>query len=870
MTQGYSAEQAAGRPAGPAAIVTVAALLLSLALPAGAATPKEVDDAVARGVKYLYQTQQEGNWEVVPNPVNANGADVKGKQWGGLTAMATYALLAARENPQDERLKAAINWLLKEDKVVGTYAVGLRAQVWHFLPANHPQRSLIRAAVKRDRDLLLSGMQEKQGEGFGFYGYFPKQGGGYDRSNSQYGVLGMWAAEQAGAEVPTKYWEIQDQVWKKSQNQDGGWEYSGNGPSSATMTAAGVATLFITQDYLIDLKKDCQGNVFNQEIEMGLRWMDRNIKQLLGGNFYAMYGVERIGVASGRKYFGNVDWYKVGADYLVKHQKPDGSWGDEEAHHNAKKVPNTCFSLYFLTRGRAAAIMNKLEYTTLTKEGKEAHWNQRPRDLANFSKWMSRNLDGRFINWQIVSLKADPHELHDAPILYISGGEAFTFKPEEIEKLKLFVEQGGLILGNADCGNQRFIASFRNLAKKMFPAYEFRDLEQNHPILAGQQFLASKWKRKPRFQSLGNGVRELMVLVPQDDLSKAWQTFSERTKEELYQLAANLYLYSVKEDLTWTKTEGYVVRDTGKGKAERSIKVARLIVGDDSDPEPGGWRRLGNVMKNAGLATLVAEPVRAGEGRLRGYKVAHWTGTRKFKLAGKARDEVMQFVNGGGTLLVDAAGGSTPFADSAADALFEMFGGDAARKQLGQPLPPTHALYKMQGVPIEKFAYRLYARNRAGGNLKVPHLAALEVGGRPAVFFSKEDLSAGLVALPVDGVVGYDPDTATAIVRNVVIFAETAGNGFPPPPPKKDKDGKEKDPKAEPKDKPNAEPPAAEKAAAQAKREAQPAAPPAPAPETKQELRQEPAAPSGRGRTPPPTPPARQQRRTPAGARSGK
>ena len=820
MTPGLSAR----RFARPGMILGAAALLLSLASPARAATPKEVDQAIARGVKYLYQTQQNGNWEVVPKPVNDNGADVKGKQWGGLTAMATYALLAARENPQDKRLAEAINWLLKEDKVTGTYAVGLRAQVWHFLPTNHPQRALIRAAVKRDRDILLGAMIDKPGEGFGFYGYFPKQNGGYDRSNSQYAVLGMWAAEQAGAEVPTKYWEVQDQVWKKSQNQDGGWEYSGNSPSSATMTAAGVATLFITQDYLIDLKKDCQGNVFNQNIQMGLSWMDRNIKQLLGGNFYAMYGVERIGVASGRKYFGNVDWYKVGADYLVKHQRPDGSWGDEEEHHNPRKVPNTCFSLYFLTRGRAAAIMNKLEYTTLMRQGKEAWWNQRPRDLANFSKWMSRAVDGRFINWQTVSLRAEPHELHDAPILYICGGEAFTFKPADIEKLKLFVEQGGLILGNADCANARFTASFRNLAEKMFPAYEFRDLDAAHPILSGQQFPAAKWKRRPRFQSLGNGVRELMVIVPQEDLSKAWQTLSDRTKEELYQLAANLYLYSVRENLTWAKTEGHVVQDSGKGKAERSIKVARLIVDDDSDPEPGGWRRLANVMKNASLATVAAEPVRAGGGKLRGYKVAHWTGTRKVKLPEKARAEIIEFVNGGGTLLVDAAGGSPRFAESAFDVLLEMFGGEAARKQLAQPLPPTHPLYKLPGVPIDQFAYRDYARGRATGKLNVPHLAAVEVAGRSAVFFSREDLSAGLMASPVDGVIGYAPDTATAIVRNVLVYAETAGKGFPPPPPPpKDekKNGEEKDSK----DKPAAEPPAAQKAAAQSRSAPRPAAP---------------------------------------------
>jgi hypothetical protein len=779
----------------PTIALVLLALLAAPAAPTRAATPKDVDETVAKAVKYLYQVQQNGNWEIVPSPVNQDGPDVKGKQWGGLTAMATYALLAAGENPQDPRLAEAITWLLKQDTITGTYALGLRAQVWQFLPEKHPQRSQIRAAVKRDRDLLLNAMHEKPGESFGFYGYFPKQPNAYDRSNSQYAVLGMWAAEQAGAEVPTKFWEIQDQVWKKAQNQDGGWEYSGDSPSTATMTAAGVATLFITQDYLLDLKKDCQGNVFNQNIEMGIGWLDRHITQLLsGGSYYGMYGVERIGVASGRRYFGALDWYKVGSESLVKSQKPDGAWGDENDHDNARKVPNTCFALYFLTRGRAPVLMSKLEYTGTTREGKAGPWNQRPRDLANFSRWMTRNFDNKFTNWQVVNLKVEAQELHDAPILYIAGNEPLNFSDAELAKLRQFAEQGGLILGNADCGNPKFVTGFRALAKKLFPRYEFRDLEQNHLILNAQQFPASKWKRKPRVQGLSNGVRELMVIAPQEDLSKAWQTRSDKTKEEVFQLGSNLYLYSVKENLGRSKGDTYIVTDTGKGKPERSFKVARLMLGDNADPEPGGWRRLANVLKNSSLATLVVDSVKPGEGKLAGYKVAHWTGTTKVKLSPKAREEIVAFVNGGGTLLVDAAGGSADFADSATDALLEMFGGEPVRKQLTQALPATHGLYAMEGAKIESFGYRNYARRRVLGKLSAPRVGAVDVGGRPGVFFSREDLSGSLVGEPVDGIVGYDPDTATAIVRNVLVYAETGGKGFPPPPPPppKEKD-KEKD-----------------------------------------------------------------------------
>ena len=47
--------------------------------------------------------------------------------------------------------------------------------------------------------------------------------------------------------------------------------------------------------------------------------------------------------------------------------------------------------------------------------------------------------------------------------------------------------------------------------------------------------------------------------------------------------------------------------------------------------------------------------------------------------------------------------------------------------------------------------------------------------GRPVVFYSREDLTAGMVGEPVDGVMGYTPETATEIARNVVLHAAYAG-----------------------------------------------------------------------------------------------
>ena len=37
--------------------------------------------------------------------------------------------------------------------------------------------------------------------------------------------------------------------------------------------------------------------------------------------------------------------------------------------------------------------------------------------------------------------------------------------------------------------------------------------------------------------------------------------------------------------------------------------------------------------------------------------------------------------------------------------------------------------------------------------------------------YSKEDLSVGLVGQPVDGIIGYDPPTATTLMSKVLMYA---------------------------------------------------------------------------------------------------
>jgi hypothetical protein len=755
-----------------------AVVVLFAVLPdaAPAATAQQVQDAIEKATQYLYSQMNGDNWEVAPskNPA-ASPNTVLGAQWGGITAICTYALLAAGEDPQDTRVAKAIEFLRTAD-LTGTYAIGLRAQVW----LNIPKNDLIRAAIRKDAKLLLLS-RRTTGENAGEYTYTNAgPSGRSDHSNSQYGVLGMWACSDQ-VEVPETFWNQADESWRKDQGADGSWAYNVKPGTldpktgkpilgNTNMTAAGLATLFITQDFRFrDRGLECSGNIVDPNIDAGLKWMATHFKQALsvgGWGFYGLYGIERIGVASGYKYFGNIDWYKTGADFVVKQQKPDGSFPPIGGGGLTTKasVVDTCFAILFLARGSAPVMMNKLDYQI---DGQEANWNERPRDVFNLVHWVGKETENT-LNWQVSTIGSPVEDWHDAPILYISGNQALQFTAPELAKLRTYVEEGGLILGSADCGNPLFAQSFRKLGTELFKIYEFSTVGPSDVIMKNEQFNAVKWRRKPTLLGLSNGARYLMLLIPDADPAKAWQLQETTGHEELFQLGGNICLYAVDKTGEYVKGDSYVVQQDTRFKAVKTIDVARIQYEGNWNPEPGGWRRLSAIMHNRDSLDVNAVAVDPAKESLAGEKIAHLTGTDRFRLTAPAIAALQQFIKDGGTLIVDATGGKAACAESEEKTLEAIFGDDA--QQLHDSLPEDSPVYTTGGK-LDEVKYRSWAKQQTLGNLKSARLRGITQNGRLVCIYSPEDLSVGLVGEPVDGILGYSPETATELMRKILLVA---------------------------------------------------------------------------------------------------
>ena len=100
--------------------------------------------------------------------------------------------------------------------------------------------------------------------------------------------------------------------------------------------------------------------------------------------------------------------------------------------------------------------------------------------------------------------------------------------------------------------------------------------------------------------------------------------------------------------------------------------------------------------------------------------------------------ELKSFVNEGGTLLIDAAGGSTAFVQVMEMELTTIFGKEAVAS-LDKPLPPDDPIYKLAGMTIDNVRRlpRLLVRERLPESLKTPSLRAIDQRGANATVFSR-------------------------------------------------------------------------------------------------------------------------------------
>jgi hypothetical protein len=749
-------------------------LVVILAPVAFAITDQEVVQAIDKAKAFLLGQQ------------GADGALPEGRQpmaTGdyGHSETVFFALAYMDESPNRDYMEKLLNCVMTRT-LDYTYAVSMRLMGYAHIRRNFSKTSKMHENV--DKAMKLDAMWLVQAQGaHGGWNYVTLSGsdGRFDFSNTQLAILALREAAMAGVEIPDGVWKRAQGLYFKLQQNDGSWNYGDPGntgmgastPGYGSMSAAGLASIFITMDNL-DLASGCPCRAgasnktkgdFERRLDMALAWHEKEFKPDQnpkfpsgGGNFkyYWLYGVERVGIAAGYKYFGNHNWYKEGAEQLLKEQDGNGAWGS---------IPDTCFAMLFLYKGRAPVLYNKLQF--------KGEWNMHRRDLANLTNYIEQTKEQMF-HWQIVGLQAPVEELHDAPILYITAESVPEFSEADKKKLRQFTDTGGTVLFEASCGNPAVRKwATEKFFKEIWPEWPLKPLGPDHGSFADPNPL----KQRPEILGLDDGVRTFCFYA-MDDFSCPWQTKAYTGRDYLFKWGINLFTYATDHSAIRyklaareeTKTDRFSTPIKGGDKS--TIRLARVKYGTGpawmTNRNYKPFEKLAQYLTSKATVTLKAEEEGVTPANLGDREAAYLVGSGVLSLTPEEQEGLKAYVSKGGLLWVESADGASAF-----DTSFRKVAGEMGWEL--KPVPNTSPL--LSGKLAKGVGYNLTSGVKFHRALRVARLGrtyaefiGIYQGGKLIGIYSPFDVVFSITGYDAYGCRGYDHEDAMAVASNIVLY----------------------------------------------------------------------------------------------------
>lgn len=690
-----------------------------------------------------------------------------------------------------------------------TYDTALMIMAYAAIDNGRADRGRMAVLAKRLEDLQLRSGHP------GAWGY-GRDGntGWYDNSNTQYAVLGMHEAAQTAAyQFDRATWRrardhwLRVQVGNRNALGGAGWGYNdGNNSVTGSMTVAGISSLTIVQQFLSDDppdgQLDCCGGAAEDEtqkaIDAGTRWLGAHfsVRNNPGDNnwpLYYLYGLERAGRLSGKRFFGDHDWYREGAQFLVETQTAaNGTWRSGSPYEK-EPVFGTAFGLLFLSKGLAPVLINKLKFgprDPASGEPLSDDWNRHRNDARNLVDYISTR-DGwpHLLTWQVVDLdqaaaENDVQSLLQSPVQLLSGRDApRSIDGAQLELLREYIAQGGFLLAVQNCEDSEFDAGFRDLIKRMFPTGEFRlrRLTDTHDIYRSE-FLITE--NPPELWGVDLGCRTAIVYAPFDHACR-WNHWArvdppgrnpalKATISKSMQLGTNIIAYATNRDVHDKLDAQQAVTETADTATDRgSLRIARLRHSGGWDTARNALRHLYDALdKQVGLRPAVRSAnLPATDPSLFEYPLLYMHGRQTFSFSPAEREQLLTHLQNGGLLFVDACCGAEAFDRSFRQLVDQMFARELQR------IPIDHELFRSEwGYDIRQVERRL--PSAAGGSVLdmelstgEPILEGIEIDGRLAIIYSKYDISCALERQATAACAGYTTEDATRIAVNVVLYS---------------------------------------------------------------------------------------------------
>ncbi|MEE9211866.1 MAG: DUF4159 domain-containing protein [Phycisphaeraceae bacterium] len=747
---------------------TVAAAWLSPAWAQGGTptakqlTFKQVRRAIDRGIAALYRIEPQYTFH---DPgrlygIGRSGNDtlIQGiRHEVGIHAVACWALLACGESYQNPVLARRLNWVLSMDRPF-TFDHGMRAQMLAELPYERWQPWVRREAVWLSRAISDHGGFADQWTGG------PNSGWG-DHANGQYGVLGLWGCHRAGLTIDNDVWKRIDHYWRLTQqrtepDQPAGWAIvpfnvdvpKRDNPFYATvsgpMTAAGVASLTLTERFLRGRKMlEPSPDHVSPQLRKGLAWLEQNFsledEAAQKDWYFYMWTVQRVGHATGYRTFNGIDWFGQATARMLNNQRSDGSWTGPKG-----ALVSSGFAMLYLAEARSPLAIAKLRL----KDG--PGWHNRPHDLWNFADYISDQYEVS-TTWQIVEPNLPVRELIESPILYLATDRDFELDDNEVNNLRAYIDAGGLLLLNPDGNRGSAVKAFVDLAAKLLPGRTLEPVDRSHELYRLHQKLGPG----VQMRVIGNGIRPLLIQFVRD-IGRDLQA-NDAGRSDSFAALSNIYLYTTGMNPRRVRLDTNHVVQRNENPSRR-LAIARVKHSGAYDPEPIALAQLKAILANEHDVNALVRTVAPAQ--LGSHKLAFLTTLGDGELSDDDAAAIRRWVEAGGTLWVDAAGGSIGASGRALQMVTKIMPGGVMT-----PLDPASPIISGQGLAgghdNRRVRYRLFAL-RTMGPIYTPKLQVIEVDGRPGIIFSSEDVTAGLAGLDHWGIFGYAPQSARNLVVN--------------------------------------------------------------------------------------------------------
>ncbi|MEM6980402.1 MAG: DUF4159 domain-containing protein [Planctomycetota bacterium] len=769
-----------------------------------------VQQSIDRGVQYLRQNQNaRGGWPEY------------GNQSCGLSALCTLSMLNGGVANNDPAMRRALSYL-RGFEPRETYSVSLQTLVYCQVGA---AADLPR--IRRNVRWLSEQQNAPEAYNPGAWGYTDGRQNG-DPSNSQFALLALGAAVDRGIRVDPSVFTSSVAYWKRQQLSRGGWGYGSRSRASGSMTCAGIASLIIARTAVPNTFGDrvecCRDEEDDASLAKGLEYLSQifTVRTNPGGEllsyFYYMYAIERVGRLSGRRLIGQHDWYREGAETLVRRQDGFQGFWQGEGVVESNRLIATAFAVLFLAKGKRQVVVGQFEHPSVSPV--------EPTSLRSLVRHVEKEWR-RDLTWQtITGSQADVDDLLQTPVLIIAGRGSISLDEKIVSRLGQYLDQGGTILFDAQAGDgcgdaTEFERDVRRLCETWYPGVPLERLPPDHPVWSAQKPAdPAKITNNPNddywVYGVGACCRTPVFYSPRS-LTCRWRY------GDAILIGADLP-NSILEPASSAITIGENIIAYATGRELKNKLDASQIVGGVASPPAGrsaitiatgslnaGERQVRRAMPNAAAlirdrlaleVIAVDEPIELTTESLSRVGALYLQGQSAFELTPQSRDALRTYLQRFGIVIASPICGDESFAKSFRSEISAILGDDL------QVMPADHVAFttRFGGYDLRNITIRMPRMtamtqdnrgandgaflddstdgqrdpemiNRSQGSLRIIKRSGspmIEVGmtdGVPNVFFSPLDLSCALESQNSIQCPGYDTADAAQILAGLLLYA---------------------------------------------------------------------------------------------------